>query len=64
MTSFSNRTANDGQLHFFRISTPVVGDDLASADKLLQSFLPQWLQRGDYQKEFREWKAARGSPVK
>ena len=41
--SFVHRTAFGGPQQFVRISTPVVGDDLAEADERLRSFLPQWL---------------------
>ena len=30
------------------------------SDQLLQEFLPQWLQRRDYQGEIAAWKAAKG----
>ncbi|MBI5387443.1 MAG: exosortase-associated EpsI family protein [Verrucomicrobia bacterium] len=57
--SFTNRTAFDGPQQFIRISTPVQGNDLAAADKLLQAFLPQWLHSVDYQKEYEEWQRAK-----
>ncbi len=62
--AFVNRTAFGGPQQFIRISTPVIGNDLASADKLLREFLPQWLERGDYEGEFAAWKAAKGRGLK
>jgi hypothetical protein len=58
--SFVHRTAFGGPQQFIRISTPVAGTDLASADERLRSFLPQWLVNVDYEKEYGEWMAARG----
>jgi hypothetical protein len=58
--AFVHRTALGGPQQFIRVSTPVAGNDLASADERLRSFLPQWLVRVDYEQEYGEWKAARG----
>jgi len=57
--SFVHRTAFGGPQQFLRISTPVVGDDLAEADERLRSFLPQWLVVVDYQKEREAWLRAK-----
>lgn len=54
--SFLNRTPLGGPQQFMRLSTPVVLEDLATADARLQAFLPLWLKPADYQTEFAQWK--------
>ena len=55
--SFASRRALSGPKQFFRISTPVRGDDLAEADERLKTFLSLWLTPGDFQEEQRNSQA-------
>lgn len=55
--SFVARRQILGPKQFIRISTPVIGDDLASCDKLLQQFLEVWLAPEDYATELKAWQA-------
>lgn len=60
--SFTNRRQLLGPKHFFRISTPILGEDLGAADQRLKSFLPAWLPPVDYATEENEWRTRREQP--
>ncbi len=53
--AFKARRQILGPKQFVRISTEVVGGDLASADARLRSFLELWLEPTDYDAELRSW---------
>jgi hypothetical protein len=55
--SFSSRSALLGPKQFIRISTPVQGDDFATSDALLKSFLEQWLRPQKYDDALQAWHA-------
>lgn len=54
---FATRSPLRGPKQFIRISTPVHGPDLEPEDRLLRSFLDEWLNRVDYQAEVEFWQA-------
>ncbi len=58
--SFASREEVFGPKHFIRVSTPIDGEEVKSADGRLQAFLPQWLVRGDYNAEKEAWKSSVG----
>jgi hypothetical protein len=62
--SFINRTPLSGPQQFFRVSTPIVGNDIAPSERLLNEFLPLWLQLEDFQKERIAWSSAKGEAAK
>lgn len=53
--SFVTRSQMLGPKQFIRISTSLVDSETQEADRLLQSFLAQWLDLGDYQAELKAW---------
>ena len=54
--SFVNRRPLNGPKQFIRVSTPVFGNDVKDADRLLTDFLPHWLVPVDYRQELRHWR--------
>ncbi|RME89751.1 MAG: exosortase-associated EpsI family protein [Verrucomicrobia bacterium] len=54
---FTTRSALAGPKQFIRVSTGILGDDVAAADRRLQAFLPEWLEAVDYQQELAAWEA-------
>jgi hypothetical protein len=59
--SFASRKPLLGPKQFLRLSTPIQGNELAAADRLLAEFLPQWLAPCDYAQERAAWQASRKS---
>lgn len=51
---FVDRNPLVGPKQFIRISTPVLGEDVAQADAVLKNFLGQWLEPSDYAAELQE----------
>lgn len=60
--SFTARRRLIGPKQFIRVSTPVVGDEVAKADALLEEFLPRWLQPVAFEKEIEAWQQSAGQP--
>lgn len=54
---FFSRRPLLGPKQFIRISTPLLGGDIAAADKLLFEFLQRWLEPVDYAAELAAWTA-------
>jgi len=54
--AFISRRPLFGPKQFIRISTPIDALPPAEGDRLLQTFLTQWLLPGDFQTELRDWK--------
>jgi hypothetical protein len=54
--AFVNRRPLSGPKQFIRISTPIHGEDIATADATLTDFLPAWLALADYRRELRQWR--------
>jgi hypothetical protein len=57
--SFASRRPLFGPKQFIRLSTPITTGGLAEGDARLRSFASHWLERADYEAEFREWRAAK-----
>lgn len=53
--SFTSRRQLLGPKQFIRLSTSVVGSDLATADQTLQALLEAWLEPVDFEKELAAW---------
>lgn len=62
--SFANRRQLYGPKQFVRISTQVVGGDMAAADQQLQEFIPLWLKPVDFRAELDRMASALKQPAK
>jgi hypothetical protein len=49
--SFTNRRQLFGAKQFFRISTPIEGEELSVGDARLERFIADWLKPGAYTEE-------------
>lgn len=52
---FLERSPLVGPKQFVRVSTRVVGGDVAAADRVLTDFLGRWLEPSDYAAELKAW---------
>ena len=62
--SFASRRPLLGPKQFIRISTSLDSENPAEADQLLQHFLIQWLQIGDFQSELQDWKRTKTTGIR
>lgn len=54
--AFVSRRPLNGPKQFIRVSTPIFGDDVNNADRVLTEFLPHWLVPEDYNQELGQWR--------